>query len=87
MQVESLIDRDGIRPVLQAFQTKNGRCINSWKEIYPELRGVKLVGNKSLAFDSNNSPVDPLKVPYLLVNQDGKCDADIDWKNSKVPYK
>jgi tetratricopeptide (TPR) repeat protein len=87
MQVESLIDRDGIRPILQTFQTKNGRCINTWKEIYNELRSVKLVANKTLFFDANLSPIDPLKVPYLLVSQAGKCDVDIDWKNSKVPYK
>jgi tetratricopeptide (TPR) repeat protein len=87
MQVESLIDRDGIRPILQAFQTKNGRCANSWKEVYTELRTTKLMTNKQLNFDANNNPVDPLNVPYLLVNKDSKCDVDIDFTNSKVPYK
>ncbi len=87
MQVESLDERDAIRPVLQNFQKQNGRCINSWREISNELRAVKLKGNKPLNLNKDFAPIDPLTVPYLIINQNGKCDVSIDWKNSKIPLQ
>lgn len=87
MQIESLNEGDAMRTVLQNFQKRNNRCVNSWREIYNELRSVKTASNQPLYFNSDAAPVDPLKVPYLLINRDGKCDVNLDWQNSKIPVQ
>ena len=86
MQVQSLIDRDAIEPIITGFQAKNGRCMSSWKEISAELRGVRLPNKKPLLLDPSGVPLDPLKIPYVLFNENGKCTVLIDWKNSKIPF-
>lgn len=84
MQIESFNERDAIRPVLQNFKVRTGNCINSWREINKELLAIKL-NNKPLNFNQSFFPLDPTGIPYLIINQDGKCDVDLDWKNSKIP--
>jgi tetratricopeptide (TPR) repeat protein len=85
MQVVSLNERDLIRPALEKFQMKNGRCLSSWREVYSDLRNLKDNAGKPLNFDKNLSPLDPMSIPYLIISKDNKCDLDLDWKNSKIP--
>lgn len=85
MQIESLIEREAIRPVLHNFKSQSGRCVNSWREVAKELVAVKLKDNKPLSINKDFFPLDPTGVPYLIVNQEGKCDVDLDLKNSKIP--
>jgi tetratricopeptide (TPR) repeat protein len=51
MQLDSLDQRDALRKLLNAYQTRTGRCPTSWREIDHVLRGA---------------PVDPSGAPYVL---------------------
>jgi tetratricopeptide (TPR) repeat protein len=84
LQIESFDERDAIRPILQNFQQKNGGCPNNWREVFSDLRTVKLPNGRGLNFDQTSSPLDPLKFPYSLTNQDGKCEVGIS-DDSKIP--
>lgn len=86
MQIDSFDERDAIRSVLQDFQTKNSACPNTWREVYSALLTVKLPHGNGLRFDSNNAPIDPSDVSYLLINQNNKCNVDLGL-TSKVPYQ
>lgn len=76
LYLDSLDQREGLRKVLLAYQSKLGHCPASWKEIEPVLRGLRL------PLDSTGAPFDPSGTPYILVNT--KCDVDLDPK-TKVP--
>lgn len=85
-QIDSFYDRDVIRPALAQYRERNGgKCPATWRDAQRELRAAKVMGKYSLSFDANGDVIDPLGTPYLLVQDD--CSVDIDWKNSKVPYK
>jgi tetratricopeptide (TPR) repeat protein len=73
LRLDSLDELDAIRKTLASFKQRNGRCINSWREINSEFRGFQL--------DASGSPLDPSNAPYRLTNNG--CDADFD-PNSKV---
>lgn len=86
LELDSLDEREAIRPVLESFKQKNGRCANNWREIFPLLRTQKISSGKNLRFDSSTfAPLDPTNIPYLL-NSD-KCEVEIDAKLSKIPAK
>lgn len=87
IHVDSLDEREVINKALSDFQTKSNRCPNNWQEVFPALKTAKTADGKSLRFAADNSPVDPSDAPYLLVRVNGKCEVDLDWKISKVPYK
>jgi len=78
MQLDSLEERDALRTVLKAYQTRTSRCPASWREIEGVLRAMRV------PMDASGSPVDPAGTPYLLVKE--SCNADLD-RNSKVPYQ
>jgi tetratricopeptide (TPR) repeat protein len=85
--LESLDDRDAIRSVLAEFQNKTNRCPNNWREVFPVLRNIKFANGAALRFAADNSPIDPSGAAYSLVQKEGKCDVDLDQKNSKIAYK
>jgi len=78
LQLDSLDQRDGLRKVLSAYQSKVGRCPSSWKEIEPVLRALRM------DLDSTGAPLDPAGTAYVLV--DAGCDVDVDPK-SEVPRR
>ena len=63
MQLDSLDQRDALRSVLKAYQTRTSRCPSSWREIEEALRAMRW------PLDPTGSPVDPAGTPYLLVKE------------------
>lgn len=84
LQVDSFDQRDAIRRVLEEFKGRTGRCVSSWKEVYAELKTIRLPNGSQLRFDDVASPLDPAGTAYFLVNNG--CEVDLDPR-SKVPYK
>jgi tetratricopeptide (TPR) repeat protein len=82
-QLDSLDERDAIRIVLRQFKEKNNRCANSWSEILPLLRSVKLPNGMDFRLDRSNNLVDPGDVPYVL-DKTG-CDIKLDAAKTKIP--
>jgi tetratricopeptide (TPR) repeat protein len=78
LQLDSLDQRDALRKLFAAYQTRTGKCPNSWKEIEPVLRALRI------AVDSSGAPLDPSGVPYVL--RAGACEVDLDQK-SEIPKK
>ena len=86
LELESLDERDVIRPILNDFRAKNNRCANNWREIFPQLRTQKTQNGKNLQFDANTfSPLDPSGIPYIIFNQNEACEVRIDTQLSKIP--
>ena len=78
LQLDSLDQRDALRKVLTAYQSRIGNCPNTWKEIEPVLRAVRV------PVDASGAPLDPTGVPYVL--RGGACEVDLD-PNSVIPTK
>ena len=78
LQLDSLDQRDGLRNLFAAYQARAGKCPNSWKEIEPVLRAVRI------AVDGSGAPLDPSGAPYVL--RAGACEVDLDPK-SEIPVK
>lgn len=78
LQLDSLDQRDALLKILTAYQSRAGKCPNSWKEIEPVLRAVRV------PVDASGAPLDPTGVPYLL--RAGTCEVDLDPK-SEIPAK
>ena len=78
LQLDSLDQRDALRKILTAYQSRAGKCPNSWKEIEPVLRAVRI------PVDGSGAPLDPTGVPYVL--RAGACEIDLDPK-SEIPAK
>ncbi len=78
LELDSLDQRDQIRKVLSAYQSKMGRCPSSWQEIGPILRVIRM------HVDSVGAPLDPAGIPYLL--DSAGCDVAVDPK-SDVPRR
>lgn len=85
LRLDALDEIDAINPVLRAYQTQNNRCPNSWSEVGRQLNAVKVLGSRNLNFDRSGNPFDPLSVPYVIVNQNGECRADVNYSLSKIP--
>ena len=77
MQLESLDQRDGLRKLLVAFQTRTGRCPTNWREVEQLLRAIRA------PLDQSGAPLDPSGVPYAL--QSGKCEVELDSKSEVLP--
>jgi tetratricopeptide (TPR) repeat protein len=73
LQLDSLDQRDALRKILAAYQSRAGKCPNSWKEIEPVLRAVRI------PVDGSGSPLDPAGLPYVL--RAGACEIDLDPKS------
>lgn len=78
LQLDSLDQRDALRKILTAYQSRAGKCPNSWKEIEPVLRAVRV------PVDGTGAPLDPTGMPYVL--RAGACEVDLDPK-SEIPAK
>ena len=84
LQIQSLDERNAIRQVLQDFTHQNKRCPQNWRELTGQLRTVKLPNNANLLIDNNGAPLDPSATPYLLINQAGQCDVELNRQFSKI---
>jgi tetratricopeptide (TPR) repeat protein len=60
LQLDSLDAQVILRRVLADYQTRLGRCPNSWREVEPALRSQKWMT------DSAGAPLDPGGKPYVL---------------------
>ncbi|HEY2963321.1 MAG TPA: hypothetical protein VGJ37_12940 [Pyrinomonadaceae bacterium] len=69
LQLDSLDERDGLRKLLVAYQTRTGRCPANWREIDQVLRAIRA------PLDATGAPVDPSGTPYVL--QSNKCDVEL----------
>jgi tetratricopeptide (TPR) repeat protein len=79
LQLDSFDQRDALRKLFTAYKTRTGKCPDSWREIEPVLRSLRI------PVDQSGAPLDPSRTPYVL--KAGECEADLDWRNSKVPYR
>ena len=85
LKLDSLDERDAMRPALEDFQRKNNRCAANWRELFPALRALKTSLGRPLRFDAATlAPLDPSNAPYLLQNSN-QCDVSIDGNLSKIP--
>jgi len=78
LQLDSLDQRDAFRKLFAAYQTRMGKCPNSWKEIEPVFRALRV------PVDASGAPLDPSGMPYVL--RAGACEVDLDPK-SEIPAK
>src|SRR5690242_15394863 len=78
LQLDSLDQRDALRKLFVAYQTRTGKCPNAWKEIEPVFRALRV------DIDSSGAPLDPSGMPYVL--RAGACEVDLDPK-SQIPAK
>ena len=83
--IDSLEEQDGIRSALKIFQDRNGRCANSWNELIPFLKPIKLPHGLAFHLDGRNQVVDPSGVPYIIDSQ--KCDVHLNFADTKVPTR
>ncbi|HJS24210.1 MAG TPA: hypothetical protein VJ751_07645 [Pyrinomonadaceae bacterium] len=79
LQLDSLDQRDILRKLFAAYKTRTGKCPDSWREMEPVLRQLRI------PVDQSGAPLDPSRVPYLL--KAGECEAELDWRKSQVPVK
>jgi len=78
MQLASLDQRDALRKIFAAYQSKNGRCPASWREISGTLQSLRF------QLDQGGAPLDPAGFPYHLSGSG--CDVELDPK-SEVPAR
>ncbi len=78
LQLDYFDQRDALRRLLAGYQSKIGRCPESWREVGGVLQAAKV------RIDSSAAPLDPTGKPYVLLK--GKCDIELDPK-SGVPAK
>jgi tetratricopeptide (TPR) repeat protein len=76
MRLDSLVQREGLRKILTAYQSRSGHCPASWKDVEPVFRALRL------RIDASGAPLDPSGAPYVLDNS--KCEVVLDPK-SEVP--
>jgi len=76
MQLDSLDQRDALRKLLLAYETRTGHCPASWREFEPVLRAL------GMSLTESGAPVDPAGTPYVLKG----CLVNLDPK-SQVPDK
>jgi tetratricopeptide (TPR) repeat protein len=78
LQMDSLDQRDGLRKLLTAYQARFGKCPDSWKQLDPLLRALRV------PVEASSAPLDPAGVPYVL--KSGACEVELDPK-SIIPAK
>lgn len=83
MELDSFDERDAIRSALQRSKESTGRCPQTFSEILPLLRNVKLPGGQAFRIDGANNIVDPTGAPYFL-DRDA-CDAKLNPERTKLP--
>lgn len=78
MQLDSWDERDALREVLSAHQTRTGRCPANWREVEQMLRALRA------PLDASGAPLDPSGVPYVL--ESATCDVEL-GPNSEIIVK
>jgi len=79
MRLDSLDQQDGLRKVFAAYQSRTGKCPDSWRELGSVFRAV------GIPLDQSGAPLDPSGAPYLL--KAGACEVELDSKTTKVPLQ
>lgn len=79
LQLDSFDQRDILRKLFASYKTRTGKCPDSWREMEPVLRALRI------PVDQSGAPLDPSRTAYVL--KAGECEADLDWRNSGVPYR
>lgn len=79
LQLDSFDQRDILRKLFADYKTRTGKCPDSWREIEPVLRALRI------PVDQSGAPLDPSRTAYVL--KAGECEADLDWRKSGVPYR
>ena len=79
MHLDSLDQRDGLRKLFVAYKARTGKCPDSWRELEPVFRALRL------PVDQSGAPPDPSGAPYVL--KPGACEVELDLKQTKVPLK
>lgn len=82
-QLDALDELDVINKVLANHQTRTGRCVSNWNDIFPALLAASSNSKIELRADRARNPVDPAGVPYRLDRD--KCRADVDFAASPIP--
>lgn len=78
MQLNSFDEQDAIRKILVAYKTRTGHCAQSWTDITPMLRAIRMT------VDAYGAPLDPGRTPYILLTKE--CDVELDYR-SEVPIR
>jgi tetratricopeptide (TPR) repeat protein len=78
LQLDSLDQRDSLRKLLTDYQTRTGRCPQSWAELRHVFQAI------SVPTDDTSAPLDPSGAPYVL--QPGKCEVSL-GQNSEIIVK
>lgn len=78
LRVDSLDQQDALRKIMTDYQTRAGKCPDSWKELDRVFRALRV------PTDGAAAPLDPSGVPYVL--RPGTCDLSLDPR-SEVPWK
>ena len=76
LQLDSLDQRDALRKILSGYQTRVGRCPNSWRELDHLFRAV------GVPTDASSAPLDPTGAPYVL-RQD-TCNVELNPKSEII---
>jgi len=79
LQLDSFDQRDALRKLFAAYKTRTGKCPDSWREMEPVLRALRI------PVDQSGAPLDPSRTAYVLTA--GKCEVELDWRKSGVPYR
>jgi tetratricopeptide (TPR) repeat protein len=78
LQLDSLDQQDSLRKLLTTYQSRAGKCPESWKELEQVFRAFRVPVNAS------GAPLDPTGVPYVL--RSGACEVMPD-PQSEIPGK
>ena len=78
LQLHSFDERDLLRKLFVAYQTRTGRCPTNWQELEQALRAIRA------PLDQSGAPVDPSGVAYTL--QSGKCEVEL-GEGSEIPIR
>jgi tetratricopeptide (TPR) repeat protein len=79
MRLDSLDQRDSLRKLFAAYKARAGKCPDSWRELEPVFRALRI------QVDQSGAPLDPSGAPYVL--KPGACEVELDWQQTKVPLK
>jgi tetratricopeptide (TPR) repeat protein len=79
LELDSLDQRDGLRKLFTAYKQRAGKCPDSWRELEPVFRALRV------PVDQSGAPLDPSGAPYIL--KAGACEVELDWRTTKVPLK
>lgn len=78
LQLDSWDEREALRKVLSAYQTRTGSCPANWREVEQMLRAIRA------PLDASGAPLDPSGAPYVL--QSTKCEVEL-GPNSQIIVK